>query len=210
MGKCLAAECDSRLLVSQPAMAGGDRSGHRVRLAKRRWRDYTMRPAFAALAFGVLIASCSCAAAHELDGGFAAPDTAVDGGPPLFPMCGNPIAPGNCSSDDVCMEWAASFGASGAVQARCFELRTGDGSSRGSVCFMGSYCPDPHHVTGCSCAAGLGCRTGEVCIQDPGGGPSRCVAGCTDLSQCYPSQFVMRTDTHPGFSQAPYCPDAGM
>lgn len=162
------------------------------------------------LAMGAIVSSCSCAAVHELDGGLPQhPDTNVDAGPPLFPMCGNPNLPGNCSGDDACLAWAGSFGVVGTVDAVCWELRTGDGSSLGSYCQNGSTCPDGHQGA-CLCSATHGCALGEVCVRDPAGGPSQCVPGCTDLSRCYPSRIEMRTDTHPGFTQADYCPtDAG-
>lgn len=163
-----------------------------------------------ALASGsaLLLASCSCATAHELDGGSTVPD--VDSGPPLFPMCGNPIAPQPCSSDEVCRAWAASFGVAGEVETRCWPLRNGDGSARipSSICTVGTACIDGNQAT-CICTPTVACALGEMCVRDPAGGASRCVAGCADLNRCYDLRIVDAASGLPPFAQPGYCPTDG-
>lgn len=130
---------------------------------------------------GGLVGSCSCGMAHEPDAAFQE-DGAIDGGVDAPADAGSDVyvvlmdigicSPREplCNTDADCLAWGDSVAPPGTyVSSRCVDLH----------CTLGvAHCWVFDGMTRCRCAESLECPSGQVCVSDTPGGPTRCTEAC--------------------------------
>lgn len=123
----------------------------------------------------VWLAGCSCGGSHgREDGGILDVLSADSAGSDAFAVCDPrpPLIGDTCteSESEACAAWARRAAGSMIGYSAC--------RPRVPYCGNGDYCPDIDPPVVCTCAPGLICAEGEICVSDVPGGTRRCAMAC--------------------------------